>query len=415
MSWRASRARPAKAAAVALALGAVGLASCGASGPRTVPDVGAAATGATAGTGAAAGFATPLATAVGGAGGTWATVPMGNLGQPVNTFWQLFFRRSGTRSWSNQVEATATATNGGLVLAPGGQSLLVGVRPSQMLTFTPLISTADAGHTWSTGLISGGLASRPAALALGPDGAALALVDGRRGTEVLESARNLSSWQTLVTGNALAADPLGRACAPGTVTAVGYLPASASSGSPAVPVIGTNCRRPGVVGIYEELTGGWRAAGPKLPAGSGQAEVVGLHPAGPGVAALVEVAGKKGTDLLAAWSSGSEPWASSAELPIGEGDHLLSFGATPSGGLFALVARLGANDELAVAGGPHMGWLQMPTPPPGTTTVAFGPGPTVEALAAGSTVLTVWQLEKATATWARSQVVHVAIQYGSSS
>ncbi len=135
---------------------------------------------------------------------------MGNLGQPVNTFWQLFFRRDGARTWSNQVEATATATNGGLVLAPAGQSLLVGVRPSQMLTFTPLISTADAGRSWSTGLISQGLASRPTALAMSPGGGALALVNGRGGPEVLESTGGLSSWRALVTGKALAASPRAR-------------------------------------------------------------------------------------------------------------------------------------------------------------------------------------------------------------
>lgn len=112
-----------------------------------------------------------------------------------------------------------------------GRSLLVGVRPSQMLTFTPLISTADAGRSWSTGLISQGLASRPTALAVSPGRGGLALVNGRGGPEVLESTRNLSSWQTLVTGHALATTPIGRACGPGPVTAVGYVPATTSGGA----------------------------------------------------------------------------------------------------------------------------------------------------------------------------------------
>ena len=60
---------------------------------------------------------TPLATSVPAGGGTWATVAMGDLGQPLNTFWQLLFRPAGTNSWSDRVEATAVATNGGLVLA----------------------------------------------------------------------------------------------------------------------------------------------------------------------------------------------------------------------------------------------------------------------------------------------------------
>ena len=63
---------------------------------------------------------TPLATSVPAGGGTWATVAMGDLGQPLNTFWQLLFRPAGTM-WSDHVEATAVATNGGLVLASGGR------------------------------------------------------------------------------------------------------------------------------------------------------------------------------------------------------------------------------------------------------------------------------------------------------
>ncbi len=236
---------PAARAAAGLALGAICLASCGASAP-----------GAASGGPAAPSLPTPLATSVEGGGGTWATVPMGDLRQPANTFWQLFFRRDGARTWSNQVEATATATNGGLVLAPAGHSLLVGVRPSQLLTFTPLISTADAGGSWSTGLISQGLASRPTALAMSPGGGALALVNGRGGPEVLESTGSLSSWRPLVTGKALAGSPLELGLRPWRADRRRATPAARHLAAPPSgrPVIGTSCRRPGVVGIFEEDT-----------------------------------------------------------------------------------------------------------------------------------------------------------------
>jgi hypothetical protein len=349
---------------------------------------------------------------------------MGNLAQPVNTFWQLFFRRDGERTWSNQVEATATATNGGLVLAPSGQSLLVGVRPSQLLTFTPLISTTDAGRSWSAGLISEGLASRPTALAMAPGGGALALVNGRGGPEVLESTRSLSSWQPLVTGDALAAAPASPSCSPGPLTAVGYVPPTTSRGiggaTPASPVIGTSCRQPGVAGIFEKLGGAWQVVGPRLPPGSGQAQVLGLFATGASLAALIglsggRAAGSGGTSLLAAWSGTGKPWASSALLLLARGDRLLSYGATPEGSLFVLVAQPGSEDELAEVSATSHAWQRLPPPPPGTATLAFGPGSTVDALATTSTVLTVWQLATDVGTWAKSQVVHVAIQYGSSS
>ena len=100
---------------------------------------------------------------------------MGRLDEPLNTFWQLFYRPNGSVPWSNRVEATATATNGGLVLASAGPSLLVGVRPSVDLTFTPLISTTNGGRSWSDGLVAKELAARPDALAT-TAGHALALV-----------------------------------------------------------------------------------------------------------------------------------------------------------------------------------------------------------------------------------------------
>jgi hypothetical protein len=347
---------------------------------------------------------------------------MGNLAQPANTFWQLFFRRDGASTWSNHVQATATATNGGLVLAPAGQSLLVGVLPSQLLTFTPLISTDDAGRSWSTGLISQGVASTPAALATAPDGGALALVNGRGASEVLRNTGNLSSWQPLVTGNGLAR--VDRTCDAGRLTAVAYAPPrtsrSAVGGTAPIPVVAASCRHPGVVGIFEELIGSWATVGPALPPGSGLAQVLGLFPTGDRMGTLIglsggRAAGSGGTSLLAAWAVIGEPWASSAPLPLAKGDRLLSYGAAPDARLFVLVAQPGGDDELAVVSATSRGWERLPSPPPGTATIAFGPGSAVDALATTSTVLTVWQLVTNVGTWAKSQVVHVAIQYGSSS
>jgi hypothetical protein len=349
---------------------------------------------------------------------------MGNVAQPVNTFWQLFFRRDGARTWSDQVQATATATNGGLVLAPAGKSLLVGVRPSQLLTFTPLISTGDAGRSWSTGLISEGLASRPTALAMSPGAGALALVNERDGQAVLRSTGSLSSWRSLVTSHELA--HIDRSCDLGRLTAVGYAPPSTSQSQSAVggaapmPVVGTSCQRPGVVGIFEELISGWETVGPRLTPGSGQAQVLGLFPTADRVGALIGLSGARPgrggrTSVLAAWAVIGEPWARSAPLPLAKGDRLLSYGGAHAGGLFVLFEQPGGRDQLAVASPRSHAWQRLPSPPAGTTTVALGPGSSIDALAAGSTVLTVWQLATNVGTWAKSQVVHVAIQYGSSS
>src|SRR6202044_1134660 len=100
---------------------------------------------------AAPALATPMITSVPTLAGTWATLPMGRLDEVLNTFWQLFWRPASATAWSNQVEATATATNGGLVLATNsGTELAVGIRPSSYLTFTPIVYTTDEGKTWQT-------------------------------------------------------------------------------------------------------------------------------------------------------------------------------------------------------------------------------------------------------------------------
>ena len=145
-------------------------------------------------------LATPLATSLPTSAGTWVSVPMGHLEQPLNTFWQLLFRPAGGGPWSNHVQATAVATNGGLVLAsPHGTALIVGVRPSNLLTFSPLIYSVTPGRSWFSGLLPDGLAARPDALAADSPSHMLALVNAHAGAQVLTSTGGLSTWRTSVT------------------------------------------------------------------------------------------------------------------------------------------------------------------------------------------------------------------------
>ena len=114
-----------------------------------------------------------LATSIETSAGSWVTVPMGHLDQPLNTFWQLFFRPRGARQWSNTASALAVATNGGLVLATdAGKSLTIGIRPTNYLAYSPLIVTSNA-RSWSSATPLGALAEQPDALAVTAGGAAL--------------------------------------------------------------------------------------------------------------------------------------------------------------------------------------------------------------------------------------------------
>ncbi len=152
-----------------------------------------------------------LATSIETSAGSWVTVPMGHLDQPLNTFWQLFFRPRGARQWSNTASALAVATNGGLVLATdAGKSLTIGIRPTNYLAYSPLIVTSNA-RSWSSATPLGALAEQPDALAVTAGGAALALVAGARTDEVSASSAGLAGWRTLVTAAELLGLPA-RSC-----------------------------------------------------------------------------------------------------------------------------------------------------------------------------------------------------------
>jgi hypothetical protein len=338
---------------------------------------------------------------------------MGRPDQPLNTFWQLFFRPTGARSWSDQVRATATATNGGLVLASGGTSLIVGIRPSELLTFTPLIATSDGARSWSDGLVAEGLAARPDALAAGPDGQALALVDGHAGAgpRVMATGGDLSTWRVLISQRSLAAGEPGSSCGLGSLTAVAYLAGHA--------LVGGSCAHPDVVGMFALQGGAWRLVGPALPpsVAGGRAEVLTLGAVKSHTAALLAVVRGHEAHLVATWGGAGASWATSPPLPVGEDEHVVSFG--PAGGnddgsIFVLLRESSGRDRLMVAPGPRQAWKTLPSPPPGTATVAFGAAPGPQAFVVDGAKLTVWSLARVR-TWASGQVIRVRIQYGSSS
>lgn len=354
---------------------------------------------------------TPMATSVQTSAGTWVTLPMGHLDQPGNTFWQLLFRHRGAGKWSNKVEATATATNGGLVLATaGGPDLTVAVRPSADLTFTPLISTSGAGGAWSNGLVGLGVEARPDAVAVSAGGDALALVKNRGTASVLSTPGDLSQWEGLVSAPSLGATRPGRSCGLGALTAVGY------SGREAL--IGGSCARPGVVGIFAPDGKTWRLAGPELSPSlrRGHSEVLALGGTAGGAYALVAVAGARRTDLVAGWLGANGRWSTSAGFPLPAGQRVASFGPAGGDDVFVLLeGASGGPDHLVVAAPSSAAWAQLPDPPGGTATVAFVAGAPVQAMVAQGSKLTVFALKATSRQWAATQVMNVDIQYGSSS
>jgi hypothetical protein len=349
-----------------------------------------------------------LATSIETSAGSWAIVPMGRLDQPLNTFWQLFYRPNGVARWSDKASALAVATNGGLLLATGnGRSIAVGVRPANLLNFSPLMVTSDDGSSLSPVSPVSALAEQPDALAIGVGGQSLALTTAGGG-EVVESAAGLSGWHELTTLSGLNKTPPGRACRLVSMTAVAVVAGHA--------VIGADCRNGGEVGIFASQ-GAWRLIGPRLPAvlADGTVTVLGLQRTDNGLCAVLEVSKGHDRSLVAAWTTGAgATWRISPVLDLGS-KNVVSLGPDGSTGLFVLESSTGASHSIAIVSGPGENWRRLPSPPSNTETLVFGPGNTVDALTVNDITFTDFELAAGGASWTEAQVMNVPIEFGSSS
>jgi hypothetical protein len=357
-------------------------------------------------------LATALAAPAGGA--SWAMVQMGGSVATYNNFWEMFVRPAGGAAWK-LVTPPGVADNGGIVAAvTGSSSLLAAVRPSQDLTFTPLALTADAGTDWSqNNVFDAGLADLPSALAAGPSGQLLAVT----GTGDIDTSSGTgANWSRLTTQRALSGTTVGQACELTTVTAAAFSPAGE-------PMLGADCAKHGIAGVFIRSGGAWRAAGPPLPAvlRTDPVSVIGLNTTGTRTTAVLAVGTGAATGVIAAWSAaGDSNWTLSPELRTGAASGAaapsVSFGPDGSAALVLPGAHADSPGRGATIGWQSAGWQQLPALPAYTATIAATQSGTQEALAAHAGTLTVWQLPLAGSAghWTLEQTVHVQIPYGSS-
>jgi len=348
---------------------------------------------------AAAAIDVPLATSVTTSTGSWATLPMGHLDDPANTFWEVFTLPSGGRQWAEHTPPDV-ADNGGLVIAPTNSGVVIGFRPSDLLSFSPLASTTDGGATYTPGLLSGGLAAVPDALSVASTGGGAALT----ATGVLTSASTLSGWQPIATLSAIKATPAGQSCG------VKQLSAVMTTGTQLY--LGLACSSPGVVGLLERSGSAFVSAGVSLPAADPKAhvEVLRIVQNGQGIAALLGLHDGSATSYVAAWkaASGSTAWTTSSPL---EAAGALTSTAVAAGGFAVLTKDTAGALHAAAIAQEGDGWSQLPTPPAGTATLSISTSRT-DALVVDSATFTDYLLSNAQ--WVKAQTVQVAIPYGSS-
>lgn len=359
--------------------------------------------GATGGGTAAVGPAIPLTSSTVASSTTWATLAMGHLDDPVNTFWQLLALTTGS-PWQ-LATPPGTATNGGLVASALPASVLAGVEPSQALRYSPLSLTTSQGATWSEGLLPDGLALVPDALAQAGGGRSIALLRQGRGA-VVSNAGDLTTWTRVTSAGALAASPGAATCHLSRLTAVTV---DAAGGT----LVGASCGGGGRAGLFGPTSTGWTSVGPGIPGvPGGPTEVVRLDQTAAGTAALVTAGTGPATELVAMWSTNAlRTWTVSAALPLA-GTGLVSTGVTAAGGFVVLTGGGGTGSSASAIAPSAPSWHSLPAPPSGTASVTATPSGGYDALVPVASTLSVYGL--GAQGWARVQRLQVDIQYGSS-
>ena len=337
--------------------------------------------------------------------GTWATIAMGHLNDPLNTFWQLFSLSSSSSQWA-LATPPGVASNGGLVASVGPSgSLTAGFGPSLDLRFSPLAQSADQGATWAAGVLPGGLALVPDALATSSGHQDAALLSSGGG-EVVASSGDLSSWQTIALTRTLATTSSLTGCGIESLTAV----AVRANGD---AMAGAACAHGNRAGVLVLEAGSWHAVGPSLPLPApAPIRVVRLLATPTGATALISAGTGRSSELFAASSTdGLASWSVSAPLPTPD-EHLVSTGVTPSGGLIAVIRHSDGSRTASVIDQVAGGWQALSPLPAGTAVVAAMPSGGFDALIVDRSTLEVDTLEASG--WHQSQAVDVPIQYGSS-
>ena len=400
-----TRPRRGAGAAVLAAVTAAGLASCGS---------------------AHAGQATPsappvrlsLATSAGYPDGSWAVIVMGGSAAQHNDFWQVFVRPGQAGAWKLATPLGAASNGGITVAAEGGPALAAAIRPSQDLSFSPVASSSDNGAKWAqAGLLDAPLAGYPDALAAAPDGGLIALT---RTGDVELRPHSGAAWTRLASEHTVAA-AAGQRLPPGPVHLRRLQPVGRCAGGGGV--------HPGRAG--RNLPAGRRPLVPDRARAARRAGPAGRRgpPDGPGGPHRGGAAGRGPRAGRAAGRRVVQPgrhlMAPVAALPGQPGPAALSglrrrlVRDRPSGG-GSLGVLLPGGRAVSVSG-PGAAWRSLPALPAGASRVPDG-GATLaavpggfEALTARGSQLSVWALSSGSSGWGRSQVINVAIPYGSSS
>jgi hypothetical protein len=340
----------------------------------------------------------PQALGVSVPGLSWAIVRTG--GPSVGgLFWQLLVQDRPGGPW-RLATPPGVADNGGLAVTRATDgTMTAGFVPSQLLRFSPLAVTGDAGAHWSQGLLPAGLIAGPDSLAAVPGGRLVAVTS----KSVEESAAGATGWRSLVTRGALAGTAAGRRCGLTSLT-----------GAVAEPdgriVVAGGCARAGAIGLFAATATGWQLAGPALPSSVGlrSASVAGLISTKAGTAALIAGQTRRGEMLIPVWlAARSTSWSTYFPMtfPV---SAVTSIAASAQGTWAAVVnggrALIAQSPGVSVSNPALANPVSLPAP--GATLVTGAAGGSLTALVPGVDTVAIWR-RTASGVWRRSQLINV--------
>ncbi|MGB9112774.1 MAG: hypothetical protein WCF24_08625 [Acidimicrobiales bacterium] len=347
-----------------------------------------------------------FATSVSIGGTTYAAIPMGELGDQSNTFWQLFRLRAGSTHWQ-LATPPGIADNGGLVIEGGTPSALsVAIRPSQYLTFTA-IATAGEHSSWSNGgLIPGALVGEPTTF-VGTNSVAFAAVNTGGGA-ILRSKAGGLHWAKIASASSLTNVAAG-ACRVSSVQ-------SLATGAGSSLYAGANCSSGDRAGVFEYVASSWREIGPKLSALGDHASrsVLLLSTSTRGLVAVIVTSSSSTTRLVTARSSSdAKAWETSPSMTLPSSASIISTGALGTSVVYVVWRNNGVFAAISRANGR---WQMLPKLPQDAETVAVPPGSSapIDALGGHRSTFFAWRLDPRTSHWQQTETINVPIIYGSS-
>ncbi len=386
----------------------------------------------------------PLSSSIASDSEASASLAMGHLEDPANTFWQVMARASASSAWK-VATPPGIATNGGLATSKGTSGVLNSVvLPYSGLRFSSFAQSTDNGERWTrAATVPGPVLSAPDAVtSLEAGSEVAALLSGTwsvadspsgltrqsgQGQTVVVASGPLTHWSALTTTEDLSS--VAPECHLQALTAV-------LAGPDGRLVVGGRCGNPGHFGLFGQPAAAagpdalgarwtWLTAGvvvPGMESAVGISTVIRIDHTVTGLGLLLGTTreGRRALVYVSApWPPGDDApgsWSFSPFLPVPPGWSLVATGTGTSTLALAgavVLLRHGAALKVLVTGAGGVNWTSTPPPPSGTTDVVLQAG-TVTALVPAGSDLSTYRWIPGTTIWTKRPSVTVSIQYGSS-